>query len=277
MAEPVLKTVGARAQPYASAGPPVVTSTTDGDTFLEPGERAVVSLPVTNSGDATARSVSVELQSTTPGVGISPLSQSYGTLAAGAEVRRPFAVTVARATPLGSRVSLAARVSFQGAFSPQTRVGFVVVGEPSPITTDVAYSGPPVAIPDETPAGVSVSIPVTGVGTVSRATFSLDGTSCDTAEGSTTVGLDHTYTGDLVGTLTSPNGTAVQLFNRAEWRATTSARPSSRIRPSGRSARSTPRKLRSPGPGGQHSRSRPSKGRRETATGRSPWRTWRRR
>src|SRR4029079_18229539 len=59
MAEPVLKTVGVRAQPYASARPTVVTSTTDGDTFLEPGERAVVSLPVTNSGDATARSVSV--------------------------------------------------------------------------------------------------------------------------------------------------------------------------------------------------------------------------
>ena len=132
MAEPVLKTVGVRAQPYASAGPSVVTSTTDGDTFLEPGERAVVSLPVTNSGDATARSVSVELQSSTPGVRIAPLSQSYGAIAAGATVRRPFTVTVPRTTRLGSRVALAARVTFQGAFSPQTRVRSVVVGEPSP-------------------------------------------------------------------------------------------------------------------------------------------------
>ena len=49
---------------------------------------------------------------------------------------------------------------------------------------------------------------------MSKATFSLDGTSCDAAEFSTTVGLDHTYTGDLVGTLKSPNGTAVQLFSR---------------------------------------------------------------
>ena len=215
MAEPVLKAVGTRAQPYASAAPPVVTSTTDGDTFLEPGERAVVSVPVINSGDATARSVSVELRSTTPGVRISPRSKRYGTIDAGAQLSRSFAVTIPRATPLGAKVALAARVSFQGAFSPQTRVGSVSVGEPSPTTTDVAYSGPPVAIPDEAPEGVTVSIPVAGVGAVSKATFSIDGTSCDTADGSSTVGLDHTYTGDLVGTLTSPNGTAVRLFDHA--------------------------------------------------------------
>ena len=45
-----------------------------------------------------------------------------------------------------------------------------------------------------------MTIPVPGVGAVSKATFSLDGTSCDATEFSTTVGLDHTYTGDLVGT-----------------------------------------------------------------------------
>ena len=214
MAEPVLRAVGARAQPFASAGPLIVTSTTDGNTFLEPGERAVVSVPVINSGDTTARGVSVSLQSSTPGVRISPLSQSYGRIRAGAEVRRPFAVTVPRTTALGARVALTARVTFEGAFSPQTKGGSVAVGEPSTSTTDVAYSGPPVAIPDAAPEGVTVSIPVAGVGAVSKATFSLDGTSCDTAEGSTTVGLDHTFVGDLVGTLTSPNGTAVQLFGQ---------------------------------------------------------------
>jgi subtilisin-like proprotein convertase family protein len=214
MAEPVLEAVGARAQSFASAGPLIVTSTTDGNTFLEPGERAAVSVPVTNTGDVTARSVSVSLQSSTPGVRISPLSQSYGSIRAGGEVRRPFAVTVARSTPLGARVALTARVTFEGAFSPQTRVGSVVVGEPSPTATDVAYSGPPVAIPDDAPEGVTVSIPVAGVGAVSKATFSVDGTSCDTTAGSTTAGLDHTFVGDLVGTLTSPNGTAIQLFGR---------------------------------------------------------------
>ena len=75
-------------------------------------------------------------------------------------------------------------------------------------------TGPSVAIPDEAAAGVTVSIPVAGVGPVSKATFSLDGSSCDATEGSTTVGLDHTFTADLVGTLTSPNGTAVELFTR---------------------------------------------------------------
>jgi subtilisin-like proprotein convertase family protein len=45
--------------------------------------------------------------------------------------------------------------------------------------------------------------------------FRFDGATCSTAIGSTTVGLDHTWVGDLVVTLTSPHGTAVTLINRA--------------------------------------------------------------
>src|SRR5262249_27542376 len=37
---------------------------------------------------------------------------------------------------------------------------------------------------------------------------------CTTAIGATTVGLDHTFVGDLVITLTSPHGTTVTLINR---------------------------------------------------------------
>jgi subtilisin-like proprotein convertase family protein len=55
---------------------------------------------------------------------------------------------------------------------------------------------------------------VSGVGRVSRITFSIDGTECTTAEGAATVGLDHTFVGDLVGTLKAPDGTEVALFSR---------------------------------------------------------------
>jgi subtilisin-like proprotein convertase family protein len=214
MAEPLLKAVGAQAQPFAVAGTPAVASTADGDRFLEPGERAVVSVPVTNAGDTTARKVSVTLRSSAPGVTISPGSRSYGTLKAAARAARSFTVTVGPKYPPGSPLRVTARVAFTGPFSPRTVVAAVPVGQPSTKTTNAAYSGPAVRIPDNRPAGVTVSIPVKGVGHVSKVTFSLDGTRCDAKEGSTTVGLDHSFTNDLVGTLSSPDGTQVQVLNR---------------------------------------------------------------
>jgi len=71
-----------------------------------------------------------------------------------------------------------------------------------------------VAIPDNSPVGASVTIPVTGVGRASKVGFSVDGTTCSTGTASTTVGLDHTYVGDLVGSLTAPSGAKATVFQR---------------------------------------------------------------
>jgi subtilisin-like proprotein convertase family protein len=71
-----------------------------------------------------------------------------------------------------------------------------------------------VAIPDGAAAGVTVPLTVSGVGNVARATFSIDGSSCSTAVASPLVGLDHTFVGDLVGSLVAPDGTSVTLFDR---------------------------------------------------------------
>ena len=71
------------------------------------------------------------------------------------------------------------------------------------------FPGPDLAIPDFDPAGSTVSLPVSGVGSVSRVTFSVDGSDCKTAPG-----LRHTFVGDLVGTLAGPDGTVVTLFDR---------------------------------------------------------------
>jgi subtilisin-like proprotein convertase family protein len=49
-------------------------------------------------------------------------------------------------------------------------------------------------------------------GFINGLTFSIDGTACSATAGSTTVGLDHTFVADLVGTLTAPDGTAATLF-----------------------------------------------------------------
>ena len=62
----------------------------------------------------------------------------------------------------------------------------------------VAYTDPPVAIPDRA-AGVDgealITFDVLGVGAIGTINFRFDGSVCNTELGSTTVGLDHSWPG----------------------------------------------------------------------------------
>ena len=213
LADKVLAYTGASPQPLAVAKQPTVTPA-DGGSSLDPGDTAKVTLPVTNDGDGTAVSTSVVLTSPTPGVTVAPRSKSYGTISPGQTGVNDFTITVPASQQLGVPVVLNARVTFAGAHSPTTTSFSLPVGTPSPVAQDFAYAGAPVAIPDNSPVGASVTIPVTGVGRASKVTFSVDGTTCSTDPNSTTVGLNHSYVGDLVGTLTSPSGAKATVFQR---------------------------------------------------------------
>ncbi|MCU1681816.1 MAG: hypothetical protein JWQ81_2555 [Amycolatopsis sp.] len=213
LADRALAYTGASPQPLVQAQQPTV-SVAGGSGYLEPGDTAKVTLPVTNNGDGAAVSTSVVLISPTPGVTIAPRAKSYGTISQGQTGVNDFTVTVPATQQLGIPVVLDARVTFAGSLSPTTAEFPLSVGQPSPVATDFAYAGAPVAIPDNSPLGASVPIVVSGVGPASKVTLSVDGTTCSDTAGSTTVGLDHTYVGDLVGTLTSPSGAKVTVFQR---------------------------------------------------------------
>jgi subtilisin-like proprotein convertase family protein len=214
-ADRVLAYTGATPEPLVRAGAPTVTPLTgDGDAYLEPGETADVAVPVTNAGDGTATGINVTVATSDPQVTITPRARSYGNLAAGATRSRSFRLTLAESFPLGKKFSLAVRVTFAGRLSPTTGTFPIATGRPAADPTAFAYAGAPVAIPDALPAGVSVTIPVTGIGYASKLTFSIDGTDCTAAREDAEVGLDHTYVGDLLGTLTGPNGQTVTLFDR---------------------------------------------------------------
>ncbi|MFJ7217342.1 S8 family serine peptidase [Amycolatopsis sp. NPDC098790] len=213
LADKVLAYTGASPQPLAVAKQPTVTPA-DGGSALDPGDTAKVTLPVTNEGDGTAVSTSVVLSSPTPGVTVAPRSKSYGTISPGQTGVNDFTITVPATQQLGAPVVLNARVTFAGAHSPTTTSFSLPVGTPSPVAQDFAYAGAPVAIPDNSPVGASVTIPVTGVGRASKVTFSVDGATCSTDPNSTTVGLNHSYVGDLVGTLTAPSGAKATVFQR---------------------------------------------------------------
>lgn len=213
LADKVLAYTGASPQPLAVAKQPTVTPA-DGGSSLDPGDTAKVTLPVTNDGDGAAVSTSVVLTSPTPGVTVAPRSKSYGTISPGQTGVNDFTITVPASQQLGVPVVLNAKVSFAGAHSPTTTTFSLPVGTPSPVAQDFAYAGAPVAIPDNSPVGASVSIPVTGVGRAAKVSFSVDGTTCSTDPLSTAVGLNHSYVGDLVGSLTSPSGAKATVFQR---------------------------------------------------------------
>ena len=79
--------------------------------------------------------------------------------------------------------------------------------------TTFSYTGPAVAIPDNAPAGVNFTIPVSGASTISDLNFRFDGTqSADPT--STTPGVNHSWVGDLVVKITSPGGTTVSAFDQ---------------------------------------------------------------
>ncbi len=210
----LLRTVRATGQPYAEAAAPVVVTSTDGDAYLESGEWARVSVPVSNTGDVTATYVRVRLTSPTAGVRVGPSVRRLDNVGVGRSASRTFTVRAPASLPAGSHVALTARVAFRGGFSPQVAHSVLLVGEPSRTMVTSTYAGPPADIPDIDPAGTSVPIEVRGVGPVSDLTFSIDGSACSTDPGSPTVGIDHTYDADLAGTLTAPDGTAVRVFNR---------------------------------------------------------------
>ncbi|MBB3095496.1 subtilisin-like proprotein convertase family protein [Actinoplanes campanulatus] len=214
-ADLLLRNTGATPQPLVRAGEPTVTPTTgDGDAHLEPGEKATVTVPAVNSGDGTATGVSVVVSTSDPGVTVTPRSRSYGTIAAGASKTRDYTVTLAADYPLGRPVTLQTRVTFAGVLSPTARTVNVPVGQPSATVRDFAYGGAAVPIPDNDPTGASATVEVAGVGFASALTVSIDGTECSTATGATTVGVDHTFVGDLIGTLKAPDGRSVTLFSR---------------------------------------------------------------
>ncbi|SDS58932.1 S8 family serine peptidase [Actinoplanes derwentensis] len=214
-ADLLLRNTGATPQPLVRPGTPTVTPTTgDGDTYLEPGEQGTVTLPAENIGDGTATGVSVVVDSDHPGAVLTPRSRSYGSIAAGASKTRDYTLKLDAGYPLGRPVTLPVRATFAGVLSPTTSTVLVPTGQASTTVRDFAYTGPVVPIPDNDPTGATATVDVSGVGYASALTFSIDGTECSTVTGATTVGLDHSWAGDLVATLTAPDGRAATLFAR---------------------------------------------------------------
>jgi subtilase family protein/proprotein convertase P-domain-containing protein len=217
-----LQSAGAAPGPYFEAGIAAATPISgDGDAFVEPGESATLTAPLINVGGATALDVSATLTTSTPGVTITTATSTYPDIGSGGQSAgniTPFAFTLADTAACALAIDFTLTVNYANSAEGAQVLSFKVqTGEviPSPIV--VSYTGPPVPIPDlpdpPNADGVTVPFVVSGLpGPISNLKFSFDGSQCTNAAGATTVGLEHTFVGDLSIELISPQGTSVEVM-----------------------------------------------------------------
>lgn len=189
----------------------------NGNGVLDPGEDGTMIVPLSNIGNTTATGITATLTTTTPGVTILNGTSAYANIATGGSQNNitPFAFRVSKTAFCGLTINFTLTVAYNDPASPRTFT-IVVPTLPNGSTTSApstfTYAGAPAAIPDNSTTGVFVPLNVSGLtNAVASVKFTIGGTACNTTPGSTTVGLDHTYVGDLAIFLISPTGTAVEL------------------------------------------------------------------
>ena len=206
--------------PFLDLGTITATPTTgDGDAFIEPGESASLLTQLVNLGGATALDVEGVIATSTPGVTLGVSASDYPIIGSNGQAAAnltPYTFSLAPSAPCGLAPDFTLTASYSnGLNSPQTFSFKVPTGAPGTTSTTTSFTGPAVPIPDNNPAGTAIPVMVSGVsGAIADITFRFDGSACTSAIGATTVGLDHTWVGDLVISLTSPNGTTVTLASR---------------------------------------------------------------
>ena len=210
----------AGARPAVSLAEGAVTIRPLGTDALLPGGTAQVVVALTNEGGANATAVSAVLTSSSPDVVVLEDDSGYPNINPGGGSGTnalPFAFFVSPTVPCGSQIPFTLTVNYTGNGPHPVAFHFVAqTGRPGATASHFAYAGPVVAIPDNTPAGVDVPLTVGGfTGPIARLVFNIDGTTCDASVGSTTVGVDHTWVGDLTFKLTSPGGRSSTLIDAA--------------------------------------------------------------
>ncbi|MBI5737925.1 MAG: S8 family serine peptidase [Mycolicibacterium neoaurum] len=183
----------------------------------DPDEVVTIDFTIRNIGAAaTVNAVGTLLA--TGGVTTPDGPYTYGAIPIGGSATQSFTFRVDPAASCGGTVTASMQIQ-DGAEDLGTvtwTIGLGVASAGPPVTT--SYTGPAVAIPDNNATGVTANLPVSGVtGIVGNVVFSFDRNpagSCSAAIGDVNVGLDHTWVGDLIVSLTSPAGTTVVLASR---------------------------------------------------------------
>lgn len=205
---------------------PALAIATNGVSFTDPapggnnngtvdaGETIQLTVMLTNTGNATATNVQGNLATTTSGVSVTGATASYADIAPSGTASNTvaFVFKTNRSFVCGTPIAFTLTVSFAGG-APTPLTLTVATGGALGSSVTTSYTGPPVFIPDNTT--VTAPLTVTQTGRVGKIVFSFDGSACTAGTGATTVGLDHTFVGDLRIALIDPDGTTVTIINQA--------------------------------------------------------------
>lgn len=180
-----------------------------------PGASAQLRVQLVNNGGAKATAVTATLASGTPGVTVTQATSTYPNVAAGATATNPtaYAFTVSPTVLCGTQIAFTLTLNYTGLGVHPTVLNIVLpTGQVSATPMTFSYSGAPVAIPDGDGTSASIPFSMSGAGAIAKVVFHLDGNACTSDPGATTVGLDHSWVGDVSLLLTSPAGTTIPLI-----------------------------------------------------------------
>lgn len=185
----------------------------------DPGETSVrVLVPILNAGGTTATGVSGTLTTTTPTASIVSGFSLYPPLPYGqiGQNLESFVISIDPSHPCGTPINLRLTLnSLEGtAGSP---INFTIpTGSTGGAGQLLSFSfvGNPIAIPNNNATGITVPFNVSAFGTIADVDLRFDGSTCSALINDPLVGLTHTFVGDLVISLTSPQGTTVILADR---------------------------------------------------------------
>jgi subtilisin-like proprotein convertase family protein len=220
-----LQKAGAKAAVTLASGQ--VTLAPLGATVLIPGGTALMTVELTNVGGADATTMTAVLSSPSPDVFVIPMSPTgaspYPNIIAGTGSEKnvtPFAFFVQPTASCGAQLPFLLAVTYTNAVTRAVKTTTftfkVQTGRPGGTPLHFAYTGPVVPIPDANATGVDVPLTISGAtGPIATLAFNLDGTTCSAAIGSTTVGVDHTWVGDLTFKLTSPTHKTATIIDAA--------------------------------------------------------------
>jgi subtilisin-like proprotein convertase family protein len=168
----------------------------DGDGNVEPGEAFTFSETLRNAGTAAATSINGTLSGSMPDLSITQPSSAFPNISAAATgtASSAFGASLGSGATCGADLQMSlALTSDQGSHTVPVTLPTGSAGSPTTRT-----SSPGVAIPDNDSGGVSTTLSVGTAGILKDVDVRLNS-------------LSHTWVGDLVIDITSPDGTRVVL------------------------------------------------------------------
>lgn len=187
------------------SGEPLTVVASGADTIVEPLELVNIKAPLTNESPFAVSNVQGTLTTTATGVTVSAGSSVYPDVASSDTVLNTddFILALGDEVACGSTLDLTLAVTYDVATNPVSSESdsFDIQLTVGDLVTETSTNNTQVSIPDDNSSGIQSTIDVSGATESVGELFNID------------VNIEHSWVGDLIITLRSPQGTEVTLYD----------------------------------------------------------------